>query len=63
MYAVYEKSNQTHVTAFEIYADEDAYKLHIQTAHFKKYKSTVQDMVKSLELIDVEPIVMEAKPK
>ena len=63
MYAVHEKADPTHVTVFEIYADEDAYKLHIQTAHFKKYKSTVESMVKSLELTDVEPIVMKAKPK
>jgi quinol monooxygenase YgiN len=61
LYAVYEKNNPTHVTVFEIYADEDAYKLHVQTAHFKKYKSTVQDMVKSLELVDVVPIALEAK--
>jgi len=63
LYAVYEKSNPTHVTVFEIYADEDAYKLHIQTAHFKKYKSTVEGMVKSLVLADVSPIALEAKPK
>ncbi|HTQ28749.1 MAG TPA: antibiotic biosynthesis monooxygenase [Puia sp.] len=61
--AVYEKQHPTHVTVFEIYADEDAYKTHILTAHFKKYKNTVKDMVKSLELVDVSPIAMEAKPK
>lgn len=63
LYAVYEKDHPTHVTVFEIYADEDAYKSHIQTPHFKKYKTTVQEMVKSIELTDVAPIVLEAKPK
>jgi 4-carboxymuconolactone decarboxylase len=63
LYAVYEKTNPTHVTVFEIYSDEDAYKLHIQTPHFKKYKATVQNMVKSLELVDVNPIALEAKHK
>jgi quinol monooxygenase YgiN len=63
LYAVYDKQNPTHVTVFEIYADEDAYKHHIQTDHFKKYKATVQDMVKSLELTDVEPIALQAKVK
>ena len=63
LYAVYEKDNPTHVTVLEIYADQDAYKAHIQTPHFKKYKSTTKDMVKSLELVDVVPIAFGAKAK
>src|SRR5262245_56221465 len=63
LYAVYEKDHPTHVTVFEIYASQEAYKLHIQAPHFLKYKATVQDMVKSLELIDVTPIALESKPK
>lgn len=59
--AVYEKNNPTHITVFEIYADKAAYESHIQTTHFKKYKSTVANMVKSLELVDVMPIALEAK--
>jgi quinol monooxygenase YgiN len=59
--AVYEKDRPTHVTVFEIYADENAYKAHIQTAHFLKYKTAVHGMVKSLELVDVSPIAMETK--
>ena len=61
--AVYEKEHPTHVTVFEIYADLAAYKLHIQTPHFNKYKSAVAGMLKSLELIDVAPIALETKPK
>ena len=63
LYAVYDKKNPTHVTVFEIYADEKAYQSHIQTAHFKKYKNAAQDMVKSLELVDVGPIALESKKK
>lgn len=63
LYAVYEKNNPTHVTVFEIYASEDAYKSHLETAHFKKYKSTTKDMVKTLELIPCAPIALETKPK
>lgn len=59
--AVYETDRPTHVTVFEIYADENAYKAHIQTAHFLKYKTAVHGMVKSLELVDVSPIAMETK--
>src|SRR5689334_5567247 len=50
LYAVYDKEKPTHVTVFEIYADVPAYQSHIKTAHFLKYKSTVQNMVKSLVL-------------
>ena len=63
LYAVYDKAEPTHVTVFEIYASMEAYKMHIQTPHFLKYKSTVKDMVKSLVLTDVVPIALEAKPK
>ncbi len=61
LYAVYEKNNPTHISVFEIYTSLDAYNFHIKTPHFLKYKTTVQEMVKSLELIDVEPIALEAK--
>lgn len=63
LYAVYEKENPTHVTTLEIYATADAYKAHLETPHFKKYKTTTKDMVKSLELVDVVPIALETKPK
>ena len=63
LYAVYDKDNPAHVTVFEIYADKDAYALHIQTPHFKKYKAASQNMVKHLELTDVVPIALETKPK
>jgi quinol monooxygenase YgiN len=63
LYAVYDKNNPTHVTVFEIYASEAAYQAHLETAHFKKYKSTTKDMVKSLELIPCSPIALESKSK
>lgn len=63
LYAVYEKEHPTNVSVFEIYANVDAYNYHIKTPHFLKYKAAVQDMVKSLELIDVVPIALKAKTK
>ncbi|WPU98678.1 putative quinol monooxygenase [Mucilaginibacter sp. cycad4] len=62
LYAVAEKNNPIRITVFEIYADAAAYQAHLQTAHFKKYKSTTKDMVKSLELVETVPIVLAAKP-
>jgi len=61
-YAVADKANPSHITILEIYADTAAYQSHIQTAHFKKYKAAVQNMVKSLELEDVNLIGTAKKP-
>ncbi|MGY4539480.1 quinol monooxygenase YgiN [Mucilaginibacter sp. UYNi724] len=55
-YAVADKKDASHITILEIYADVDAYKAHIETPHFKKYKAEVQNMVKALELVDVDLI-------
>jgi quinol monooxygenase YgiN len=63
LYAVYEKNNPTQVIVFEIYADQEAYKAHLQTPHFIKYKTGTKDMVKSLELIETVPIALETKYK
>ena len=61
LYSVADKDNPAHVFVFEMYADIDAYKGHLETAHFKKYKITTQDMVKSLKLRDTVPILLGAK--
>jgi len=63
LYAVSEKSNPTHVTILEIYADTAAYKAHLQTPHFIKYKTATKDMVKSLELVETVPLVPGMKIK
>ncbi|PZX92232.1 antibiotic biosynthesis monooxygenase [Flavobacterium aquariorum] len=55
-YAVADKNDPSQITILEIYADTLAYKSHIETIHFKKYKETVKDMVKALELTDVSLI-------
>lgn len=63
LYAVAEKDNPTHITILEIYADSAAYKSHIQTPHFIKYKTGTKDMVKSLELVAATPLVPGMKIK
>ncbi|MBO9616880.1 MAG: antibiotic biosynthesis monooxygenase [Dyadobacter sp.] len=62
LYAMYDKARPTHVTVLEIYASKDAYQAHLKTPHFQKYKAGTLKMVKSLELIDVDPIAFGAKP-
>lgn len=63
LYAVSEKDNPTHITILEIYADTAAYKAHLQTPHFLKYKNGTKDMVKSLELVETIPLVPGMKIK
>jgi quinol monooxygenase YgiN len=63
LYALAEKDNPSHIRMFEMYTDEAAYKAHLETPHFKKYKTTTQQMVKSLKLIETTPILLGAKTK
>jgi quinol monooxygenase YgiN len=63
LFAVYDREHPTHVTVMEVYADSAAYHAHLQTPHFKKYKETTKDMVRSLELTDAIPIGLEMKSK
>ena len=63
LYSVADKDNPAHVLVFEMYADTDAYKAHLETAHFKKYKVATQDMVKSLKLRETIPILLGSKSR
>ena len=63
LYSVADKDNPAHVFVFEMYADIDAYKAHLETAHFKKYKVATRDMVKSLKLRETIPILLGSKSR
>ena len=52
MYAVQDRENPCLVTILETYSSQDAYKKHIASAHFQKYKKGTLHMVKSLQLCD-----------
>ena len=43
----------------EIYRDEAAYKLHLTTPHFRVYKEGTPHMIKSLELVPMQPLDVE----
>jgi len=63
LYAVYDKADPSRVTVFEIYADETAYRAHLETPHFKTYKVATEGLVRSLKLIETMPIVLGAKSR
>lgn len=52
MYAMQEKDNPCIITILETYASQEAYRSHIASAHFQKYKQGTLHMVKNLQLID-----------
>ena len=56
LFSMQTKEDPCKIYILEIYADQEAYQSHIQTAHFKKYKEGTAKMVKSLKLIDVNPL-------
>ena len=47
------------IRILEIYASQQAYQHHIQTAHFLKYKQDTPHMVKHLKLQDLQPLTPE----
>lgn len=56
MYALGQKDNPCLITILETYASEEAYKNHIASPHFRKYKQGTLHMVKNLELLDQTPL-------
>jgi quinol monooxygenase YgiN len=63
LYAVSVKGDPAQIRIFEMYADVAAYEAHLQTPHFKTYKTSTQGMVKSLVLVETDPILLGAKAK
>jgi quinol monooxygenase YgiN len=63
LYAVSVKGDPAQIRIFEMYADAAAYEAHLQTPHFKKYKTGTQGMVRSLVLVETDPILLGAKTK
>ena len=63
MYAVADKENPCNITILETYASQEAYRSHIASAHFQKYKQATLYMVDSLLLDDVTPLNPNSKIK
>ncbi|MEO8662888.1 MAG: putative quinol monooxygenase [Bryobacteraceae bacterium] len=63
LYAVSLKENPSQIRIFETYADRSAYESHLKTPHFLKYKTTTGHMIKSLKLVETDPVYLGVKPK
>ena len=56
------KDSPNTIRILEIYRNEEAYQVHLQTPHFLEYKQGTLHMVKSLQLVATEPLAPEAMP-
>jgi quinol monooxygenase YgiN len=63
LYAVAVKDHPEQIRLFEMYAGAAAYQAHLESAHFKRYKVKTQGMVRSLRLVETEPVVLGSKGK
>ena len=61
LYAVSVKEHPEQIRLFETYLDAAAYESHLQSPHFKAYKERTRQMVKSLRLVETEPILLGSK--
>ncbi len=56
------KDEPNTIRIVEIYRNNEAYQAHLQTPHFLEYKQGTLHMVKSLQLVAMEPLAPEAMP-
>ncbi len=61
LYAVSVKDQPNQIRLFEVYASTAAYQSHLRSEHFRKYKSATAGMVKSLRLIETDPLLLGTK--
>ncbi|MNF03577.1 hypothetical protein D3C80_2029270 [compost metagenome] len=56
IFPMYVKEDPSQIRIVEIYANKEAYLSHLETPHFKYYKTETLKMVKSLKLLDMTAI-------
>jgi len=62
LYSVQVKGAPWRIRLFEMYADSNAYDAHIASPHFQKYKTGTAAMVRSLVLLETDPVLLGTKP-
>ena len=63
IFPLFQEDDSTEIRILEIYADQEAYEAHLETSHFKHYKTSTQEMVKSLNLVDMKAIDENTMPE
>ena len=54
------RADETKIRIVEIYRNKEAYQHHLTTPHFQAYKQGTLHMVKSLNLLDIQPLAPDA---
>lgn len=54
------RADETKIRIVEIYRNKEAYQHHLTTPHFQAYKQGTLHMVKSLNLLDIQPLTPDA---
>ena len=63
IFPMVQQRDSCQIRILEIYASQEAYKHHIGTKHFQTYKQGTLHMVKSLDLVDMQPMNPSAMPE
>lgn len=63
IYAVALKDAPHRIRFIEIYADENAYLLHRETPHFKKYLKVTQPMITGRKLVEATALITATQPR
>jgi len=63
LHSVQYSDDPTQIRLLEVYASRAAYDAHIRSPHFLKYKTSTEKMVKSLQLVPTNPIMLCAKSR
>jgi quinol monooxygenase YgiN len=61
LYAVAEKDAPSRLRFFEIYASEAAYSAHLESPHFRRYRTTTEPMIRSRQLTETIAIQLSSK--
>lgn len=61
LYAMSVKGSPASIRILEIYASQEAYEAHLRSPHFLKYKALTSTMVRSLRLVETDPIMLRSK--
>jgi quinol monooxygenase YgiN len=56
LHVVAEKDNPSRVHVFEMYANQGAYRTHLESAHFRRFVAQTQDIIRERKLLDARPV-------
>ena len=60
IFPMFQKDYPTQIRILEMYENQAAYLSHLKTEHFLEYKKNTLPMVKSLKLVDMDALDLEA---